>query len=501
MSFLTIFNKLQAQQKLLQETLEFGNSLATGNVIGMTDAFQDEGANNEYRFPDYVNDAKRFRSDYAKMLVKYISIIDRILLMMAQELNSSGTTDEQIIRDIQKHMDDTPAKCLSRDITRGDITYETNAGVIVSHSTDWLGYAIETDRTPCRWNVVCSNDMHDSSKYYYGGSFTMTPVEYVDTTSGDALVDANTVIETFNAVNYSSSGLILGDTFSTFSATTGFSNWESDNWSDISQDTTEFVYPRLGTRTSTLPDGAGDAAEFAEDRSMWRYLNADRFDRYTPYITSVAYRHEDATADGRITLTLGSQTVQSPADGLAGAATGTTTFANSVNLVGAGTKYLSELKPGDLIWNSTDDTIADARVIASVTDDVTATLTVAYASGNYGAGKNLSSMHTGWHRLYMVKYLDEFWTENLYTKVEKTGHGANSIYLDDHIIKGMNFYTQAGRYVEVFADQVAFEKDDRLYWTDSQAVDQGFIQYWWVRNFGISLPHDDPATAGYGDET
>ena len=108
-------------------------------------------------------------------------------------------------------------------------------------------------------------------------------------------------------------------------------------------------------------------------------------------------------------------------------------------------------------------------------------------------------MYTGWHRVSMVKYLGDFEQEDIYSKLEKTGHSAGNIYTDDIIIRPMNWCPQAGRYVDIYADSVEFDKDNQFTWTDTQGARQGWNQEFFVKYFGITLPHNDPADAGYTD--
>lgn len=72
------------------------------------------------------------------------------------------------------------------------------------------------------------------------------------------------------------------------------------------------------------------------------------------------------------------------------ALTGTATFAASTAIVGAGgSAFLSELAPGEKIYNNTDDAEGDAVEIASIEDDTHLTLLSAYA-GTAGAAKNIN---------------------------------------------------------------------------------------------------------------
>lgn len=71
------------------------------------------------------------------------------------------------------------------------------------------------------------------------------------------------------------------------------------------------------------------------------------------------------------------------------ALTGSATFAASTAVVGAGTNFLSELAPGEKVYNSTDDTESDGVEIASIESDTALTLLSVYA-GTAGASKNIS---------------------------------------------------------------------------------------------------------------
>ena len=71
------------------------------------------------------------------------------------------------------------------------------------------------------------------------------------------------------------------------------------------------------------------------------------------------------------------------------ALTGTATFAASTAVVGAASSFLSELAPGEKVYNSTDDAESDGVEIASITDDTHLTLLSAYA-GTAGAAKNIT---------------------------------------------------------------------------------------------------------------
>lgn len=68
------------------------------------------------------------------------------------------------------------------------------------------------------------------------------------------------------------------------------------------------------------------------------------------------------------------------------ALTGTATFAASTAVTGSGTSFLSELAPGEKIYNATNDSESDGKVIASIESDTALTLAEAYA-GTTGAGK------------------------------------------------------------------------------------------------------------------
>jgi hypothetical protein len=71
------------------------------------------------------------------------------------------------------------------------------------------------------------------------------------------------------------------------------------------------------------------------------------------------------------------------------ALTGTATFAASAAVIGAGSSFLTELAPGEKIYNSTDDAEGDAVEIASIEDATHLTLLSAYA-GTAGAAKNIT---------------------------------------------------------------------------------------------------------------
>lgn len=74
----------------------------------------------------------------------------------------------------------------------------------------------------------------------------------------------------------------------------------------------------------------------------------------------------------------------------AAALAGTATFAASTAVVGAATSFLSELAPGEKVYNSTDDAESDGVEIASIEDDTHLTLLSAYA-GTAGAAKNINT--------------------------------------------------------------------------------------------------------------
>jgi hypothetical protein len=65
---------------------------------------------------------------------------------------------------------------------------------------------------------------------------------------------------------------------------------------------------------------------------------------------------------------------------------GTCTFAASATVTGSGTKFLTDLKVGDMIYNSTDDTVAKALAITAIASDTSLTLSGSYA-GTTGASK------------------------------------------------------------------------------------------------------------------
>jgi hypothetical protein len=68
--------------------------------------------------------------------------------------------------------------------------------------------------------------------------------------------------------------------------------------------------------------------------------------------------------------------------------TGTVTFATK-QVVGVGTSFLSELAPGEKIYNSGDDAESDGIEISNITDDTNLTLLSAYG-GTPGSGKTCS---------------------------------------------------------------------------------------------------------------
>ena len=77
-------------------------------------------------------------------------------------------------------------------------------------------------------------------------------------------------------------------------------------------------------------------------------------------------------------------------ESIAAALAGTATFAASTAVVGAATSFLSELAPGEKVYNSTDDAESDGVEIASIEDDTHLTLLSAYA-GTAGAAKNINT--------------------------------------------------------------------------------------------------------------
>lgn len=68
------------------------------------------------------------------------------------------------------------------------------------------------------------------------------------------------------------------------------------------------------------------------------------------------------------------------------ALTGTVEFAASTAIVGSGTAFLTELAPGEKIYNATNDAESDSKEIASIESDTALTLKNAYA-GTAGADK------------------------------------------------------------------------------------------------------------------
>ena len=68
------------------------------------------------------------------------------------------------------------------------------------------------------------------------------------------------------------------------------------------------------------------------------------------------------------------------------ALTGTATFASSTAVVGADSKFLTELAVGEKIYNATDDAEGDGVAIASIESDTALTLASSYA-GTAGAAK------------------------------------------------------------------------------------------------------------------
>lgn len=68
------------------------------------------------------------------------------------------------------------------------------------------------------------------------------------------------------------------------------------------------------------------------------------------------------------------------------ALTGTATFASSTHVVGSGTAFKSELRPGEKVYNSDDDATIDAVMVDYIESDTSLYLTSAYG-GTTGAGK------------------------------------------------------------------------------------------------------------------
>lgn len=68
--------------------------------------------------------------------------------------------------------------------------------------------------------------------------------------------------------------------------------------------------------------------------------------------------------------------------------TGTATFGDFIAVVGIGTSFLTELAPGEKIYNSSDDAESAGIRIASIEDDTHVTLLSKYA-GTAGSGKSI----------------------------------------------------------------------------------------------------------------
>jgi hypothetical protein len=68
------------------------------------------------------------------------------------------------------------------------------------------------------------------------------------------------------------------------------------------------------------------------------------------------------------------------------ALTGTITFGSTTGVVGSGTAFRDEVKIGDLLYNSTNDTYTSALRVVAITDATHLTLASAYG-GTTGAGK------------------------------------------------------------------------------------------------------------------
>lgn len=131
-------------------------------------------------------------------------------------------------------------------------------------------------------------------------------------------------------------------------------------------------------------DDISDAERVAGDtdyRKVYvKNLNADTWAAVKAWISQLTESEDD-----EITILRGGT---KSTESVATALTGTATFAASTAVVGAATSFLSELAPGEKVYNSTDDAEGDGVEIASIEDNTHLTLLSAYA-GTAGAAKNI----------------------------------------------------------------------------------------------------------------
>ena len=140
----------------------------------------------------------------------------------------------------------------------------------------------------------------------------------------------------------------------------------------------------ITTNTSqNIFDNVEDAERSAGDteyrKIFFRNENADAYNGVKAWIDS----NTPATNSAITVLAGGSKSVQG---NNSAALTGTCTFAASTAVTGSGTAFLTECAPGELIFNSTDDTNTSAKAIASIESNTALTLGSAYA-GTTGSSK------------------------------------------------------------------------------------------------------------------
>ena len=484
------FQEVAAKWKVITGLLRDQSTAGQATIVVDEAAAQALGVVSDPNFVNYLKAFSSNRTNFSNMIANGMAAQATIMTMWKDIVDVSGK-GITLVRAVQQYMHDNTLRILSRSITRGVGAVDSNAGNLHVHTVDYLGYEIETGRDVGNWTLNVTGDLHDSTANFFSMTSHLTP-DNLDTES-DQLTDAAVTFYTgLKAINTKSANLLLSEKFDSFNATTGFTNWYSASWTDVTQETDEFVHERLGTRTSTNPNGLGDSAKIAANtHTMYRYLNNLAFQRFHPYLIKTSYKYLDITSDGTITLHMGSQSQAGLAGGLTAGYTGTFEFnfgGDAKQVKGVGTAYLTEIKPGDTIWNDTNDAIGDGQKVLSVETDTTLTLAVDYA-GTAGAGKTGKGMYTGWHEITLIEYLDDFWEDDLKIQLVKAGGAAGAIFYDEVIIKQMNFWTETGRYLEITADQVDFEKGDTITFADVFVGGDSVNQRWFTRYNGVSLPH------------
>lgn len=256
------------------------------------------------------------RSTLNSLLASEAAVLAPMFIEYAKIVNFPKTDRAEIFRHLRRRFRDTNQSVKSRGFTFGAVAANggnLGNGTILRITVDEDGNDIEATHADVK-TIECVSDEHSGSNEHEEVFEIRSGVRLPDllAVSGSGFVgnlaglSANTSQQFLENPSFSSTG--SGDTIS---AVTDITGWTLDSITSVSIDETNYYRGSVG-------DATPKSLAFEANRTIEQNFNnaSSWFDPNTPYVFQIAYNASVFGASGsnmRVALTVGSQTVTSPA--------------------------------------------------------------------------------------------------------------------------------------------------------------------------------------------